>query len=184
MMIKMEPRRLRVVLHIDTNQINGRQKIPAMNQLEAWERADLILINMSGTARGEAKAGGDAPRNRKADQQIFTCTDPDETTDRTYRKIEQALFPNGVQDENQRNDVRIVYDAAKYGARLVTADGASRSQPGGILGNRHKLTGLVEILTPDEAVATVRRQIQERDDFNRRVAQETGQPLPDWTGKD
>lgn len=75
----------------------------------------------------------------------------------------------------------------KVGVRmLVTKDGASKSQPGGILGNRDKLQNIagIKILSPKEAVDFVASKINERDDFNRRIAQETGKNLPNWTGKD
>lgn len=52
------------ILHIDTNLINARQKLLAMNQLERWFDDEVILINMSGTARTEALAGGSAQRTR------------------------------------------------------------------------------------------------------------------------
>ncbi len=39
-------------------------------------------------------------------------------------------------------------------------------------------------MTADEAVAFVRDKINERDEFNLRVAREYGGELPEWTGKD
>ena len=44
------------VLHIDTNLINARQKLADVNQLEKWCDDEVILINMSATAHGEAQA--------------------------------------------------------------------------------------------------------------------------------
>lgn len=181
----MERRLLYIpVLHIDTNLINARQKLDAVNRLEKWYEDGVVLINMSSTAYGEAKAGGNQRRSRKASQQIFTATKPGDGSNPIYRKIEAALYPNGASNENERNDVRIVFEAVKYAAILVTGDGASNSQPGGILGNRDKLKGLVRILSPDEAVAFVQLKIRERDEFNVRVAQEFGSGLPAWAGKD
>jgi len=172
------------VLHIDTNLINARQKLPAVNQLEKWSKDEVILINMSSTAHGEAQADGNAMRTRKANRHIFTATPALGPSDPLYQKVEAALFPNGARDENQRNDVRIVSEAAKCQAILVTGDGGSRKQPGGILGNRHKLKGVVQILSPDEAVDCVRQKIRERDEFNVRFVKEFGGQLPHWTGHD
>jgi len=180
----MEPRLPRLMIQIDTNLINARQKLTAVNRLEKWCQDGVLLINMSATAHSEAKAGNDERRARKADQQIFTVTPPGDRADPTYRRIEDALFPAGAKDDSERNDVRIVFEAAKYGAILVTGDGGSRSQLGGILGNRDKLMDLVPILSPDEAVTFVERKIRERDDFNARVAREYGGELPAWTGHD
>lgn len=169
-------------LHIDTNLINARQKLAAVNQLERWKADEVILINMSGTAQAEAQADGHPLRTRKANQQIFTATPV--ARDALYNEIAEALFPKGLENQNQENDVSIVREAAKYQAILVTSDGASKSQPGGILGNRDKLRALIKILSPEEAVEFVRSKIRERDDFNSRVAQETGHEMPEWTGKD
>lgn len=89
------------------------------------------------------------------------------------------------------HDVRIfdhqdVADAIQYAAILVTSDGGSKSQPGGILGHRDALTQRfnVWILTPTEAVDYGRAKIRERDDFNPQVVREFGGQLPDWTWKD
>jgi hypothetical protein len=73
MTIPMERRLLPIgVFHLDTNLINARQKLEAVNQLEKWFDDGVILINMSGTAHIEAQAGGDVARARKANRQIFT----------------------------------------------------------------------------------------------------------------
>lgn len=185
MSIQMNRRLLYIpVLHIDTNLINARQKLPAVNQIEKWFEDEVILINISGTARGEALAGNNVQRTCKANKQINTETPPMEPSDPLYIKIETALFPEGPRANNQRNDVRIVCDAAKYEAILITRDGGSKTQPGGILGNRDKLRDVVQILSPDEAVAFVREKITERDEFNAQVAKEFGGELPPWTGAD
>lgn len=108
---------------------------------------------------------------------------PDEVR---FKAIEGVLFPDGAKDENQKNDVRIVPDAIHYVAILVTQDGGSKSQPGGILGNRDTFAKrfAIRILTPDEVVAFVQEKIGERDEFNRQVVREFGGELPAWTGED
>lgn len=185
MTIEMQRRMLYTpVFHIDTNLINARGKLEAMNQIERWAEEKLILVNMSGVSFKEAQAGGDLARTKKALSQIFTLTDENiNTNDPLYRKIEAALFPEGTKTDNERNDVKIVYEAAHYAAILVTRDGDSKTQPGGILGNRDKLRVVVKILSDSEAVEFIRTKIAERDDFNRRVNREFGVDLPKWTGK-
>ena len=172
------------IFHIDANLINARQKLPAINQLERWFENGVIMINISSTALLEAMAGDNTIRTRKANQQIYTTTPPMDSNAPLFLEIGTALFPDGPHNENQKNDIRIVFEAAKYAAILVTGDGGSKRQPGGILGNRHKLEGIVKIFSPDEAVANVKRKIQERDEFNIRVAKEFGGKLPEWTGID
>jgi hypothetical protein len=83
------------VLHIDTNLINARQKLPAVNRLEQWYAEGVILINMSGTARGEAMAGGNVQRSRKANQQIFTLAPAPQFDTARYKAIEDLIFPGG-----------------------------------------------------------------------------------------
>lgn len=185
MTIPLERRMLYIpVLHIDTNLINARQKLPAVNQLERWYEDGVILINMSSTVHAEAQVGGHELRARKANQQIFTATPAANPTDPLFLRVEAALFPGGAQNENQRNDVRIIFEAVKYVAILVTGDGASKTQPGGILGNRYKLADVIQILSPDEAVKFVRNKIRERDEFNAHAVKEFGGELPPWTGQD
>lgn len=185
MPISMERRLLYIPpLHIDTNLINARQKLPAVNQLEKWFEDEVILINMSSTAHREAQADGNAMRIKKANTNIYTATPPVGDSDPIYQKVEAALFPGGTRDENQRNDVSIVCEAAKYAAILVTGDGGSKTQPGGILGNRHKLKDVAQILSPNEAVEFVRQKIRERDAFNIQFVKEFGGELPPWTGCD
>lgn len=185
MNIQMKRRLLYIpVLHIDTNLINARQKLETVNQLEKWCGDEVILINMSSTAHGEARTDGNVMRTQKANQNIFTMTAPVSLGDPLFQKVEAVLFPVGAVDDNQRNDVRIVCEAMRYAAILVTNDGGSKSQPGGILGNRHKLKNLLTILSPSEAVAFVRQKIQERDQFNERLVKEFGGELPAWSGCD
>jgi hypothetical protein len=186
MTIEMQRRMLYTpVFHIDTNLINARSKLEAMNQIEKWAEEELILVNMSGVSFKEAQAGGNLARTKKALSQIFTLTDENiNPNDPLCRKIEAALFPEGTKTDNERNDVKIIYEATHYAAILVTRDGGSRTQPGGILGNRDKLKDIVKILSDSEAVAFIREKITERDVFNQRVNREFGVDLPEWTGKD
>jgi len=128
------------VFHIDTNMINARSKLPAMNQLEKWAEDGIILINMSNTSFSEAQEGNNISRIKKALSQIFTLTDQNiKESDAIFQTVAAALFPDGITDNNQRNDVIIVCEAIKYNAILVTNDGGSKKEPGGILGNAHKL---------------------------------------------
>ncbi len=186
MPIEMQRRMLYTpIFHIDTNLINSRGKLESMNQIEKWANDEIILVNMSGVSFKEAQAGGDLARTKKALSHIFTLTDESiDLNDPLYRKIGATLFPNGIHTDNQRNDVKIVFEAAKYAAILVTKDGGSRTQPGGILGNRNKLRGIVSIMSDTEAVAFIQGKIRERDEFNLRVAKEFSVELPAWTGKD
>ena len=157
-----------------------------MNQLEAWHKAGVILIHMSQIANEEAEAGGDARRSKKATSYIFSMTYGDTVDEQAeMRAIERMLFPNGADSQNERNDVEVVFNAKKYGAVLVTADGGSKRQPGGILGNRDALRRLgVSVVTDAEAVEIVRKKIAERDARLRAKAASSNSVLPSWIGSD
>ena len=175
-----------VSLQIDANRVNARTALPNMNQLEKWRDDEVILMQMSRTAQEEATAGGSAARSQKAHSYIFTLTG--NLIDAEWRRvgaIERVLFPNGALTPNEKNDVDVVFNAGKYGAILVTADGASKRQPGGILGNRAGLAALgVQVMTDDEAVAHIKRKIHERDERAVWRARRDGRPVPVWVGED
>jgi len=181
-----QDRFVHVVFQIDTNRINARNRLPSMNQLQAWHEVGVILIHMSQVANDEAKGGGDSRRSMKAMSYIFSITYGDTADGQAeMRAIERVLFPNGAGSQSERNDVEVVFNAKKYGATLVTADGGSRRQPGGILGNRTALSRLgVSVVTEAEAVAIVRREIAERDARLRAKAARNGTVLPTWVGTD
>lgn len=117
--------------------------------------------------------------------QIFTLLDESiDESNPTYQKVANAIFPDGVKDDNQRNDVKIVCDAIKWNAILITNDGGSKKQPGGILGNADKLKDNVQIMRDHEAVELINKKIEDRDNRNREIAKITGKELPEWTGID
>lgn len=164
---------------IDTNRINSRQKIENMNKLEHWREEGLITLYMSKVAHEEAMAGGDRWRSRKALENIYSYTmanTPEEQT--RLRELGVVLFPPRPRTQNEWNDVEIAFNARKYGAFLVTADGD-------LLDRRAELRELgVRVLTDEEAVAMVEDGIADRDARARQISVAYGVPVPDWVGKD
>lgn len=184
--MKMDRRMLYTpIFHLDTNCINARGKLEHLNQLEKWARDYVVLINLSEISASEAQKGNNAARNKKALSHIFTMIyQPLDRSDPMYRRVAFALFSKGIKNEKQNNDVKIVCHAIHYHAILITNDGASKRQPGGILGNAHKLADIVKILNPEQAVRFIREKIIERDDRNRKISDLTGNAIPEWTGCD
>jgi hypothetical protein len=174
-----EPRELSVIFHIDTNRINSRRRLENMNKLEHWAEHGLIRLETSQVAHEEAMAGGDQRRARKALEMIFSETMPDTADEqRQLAAIEAILFPSGAKTQNERNDVEIAFNAAKYQRVLVTADGD-------LLAHRRDLGSLgIRVVTDREAVALVEQRIAERDERARRLSALTGVACPDWVGKD
>lgn len=134
----------------------------------------------------EEAAHGNHYRAIKAYGYIFTMTESRTQKEaELLKRIEDILFPQGATTQNEKNDIEIVFNAWKYGCILVTNDGGSRRQPGGILGNRDKLLYLgIEVLTDEEAVTLIKQLIQERDRLECENSKITGKPLPEWVGRD
>jgi len=172
--------------HIDTNRINAKSCLKYMNILERWYENDVIYIEMAEVAQNEAANRGSSLRSEKAYSYIATETlarTPDEF--RMLRQIIEVLFPNGIKSTNEKNDVEIVFNAWKYGRILVTDDGGSKKQPGGILGSRGKLSTLgIKVLRDYEAVELVKEKIIQRDQSALKVASCKKDPIPQWVGKD
>ncbi len=169
---------------IDTNRINARGGEEFMNQLEQWAEEGIIDIDCSETVLGELQGKYKQGKNmnlrfEKAAKGIFTGGFEEDETDPMFLKIESILCPNGCKDDNQKNDVRIVFHAWKYKYTLITNDGKSRAQPDGILGHAERLREIgVEVIRDSEAVTMVRKKIIERDEYAKRYSEETGMPLP------
>ena len=184
--MNMPERYVNLDFHIDTNRINSKAQLNHMNMLEHWHEVDVISIEMSHIAQEEATQGRNSPRTEKAYTYIATETLASTRSEQELLiQIQDILSPHGVKSQSERNDVEIVFNAHKYGAILVTADGASKRQPNGILGNAETLRRLrIQVLRDDEAVELVKQKIQNRDQRARRVSQITGQELPTWVGRD
>jgi hypothetical protein len=149
----MIPRDLGFHFAIDTNRINARQCLPNMNRLERWKELGLIFILMPESAYVEALRGADARRLLKTCLMIYsvnTSEGPDEL--KLREKVEKIICPTGRPDVSTENDIDIVVNAHKYDCILITADGGSRSQPGGILGRQKELLELgIRVVSDAEA---------------------------------
>jgi len=175
----MRSRETDLYFQIDTNRINARGTLTAMNRLEKWHDDEVIGLVMSDVAYAEAKAGRDMKRSRKTVGYIYSLSYEREPNVRAaHVQIAAILFPGGRLTQSDINDVRIVSNALKYQYILVTADGV-------ILRNRDALAQLgLRVMTDDEAVQLVEQTIRERDAEALDDAAATGEPLPHWVGKD
>lgn len=170
---------------IDANLANARGQLPNVNKLERWHSDGVVNITISDVAQAEA-AIGNSTRARKVFSSVFTVStnlNAEEIAKRS--QIEGVLFPAGASNLNERNDVEIVFHAWKYICTLITNDGASRRQPGGILGRKQQLATIgVSVISDSDAVAWVEEQIRQRDQRERQWSRTTTEPLPEWVGKD
>lgn len=186
-----QPRRLGgIVIHLDTNLINSHRKIHSVNRLEEWGRNGVIELAICLRVQEEATADHDALRTAKAMGQAAWL--PCATTEyekKLWRDIENVVFPRAATSppvrQRQLNDVEILFTAWKCHAILVTRDGASKRQPGGILGSRDALAQLyVKVMTDEEAVQLIINKLLFRDRNAIDCWKVMGRPLPAWVGQD
>jgi len=180
----MPVRNIGLRFHLDTNRINARQNLVYMNQLERWRADGVITLDMSEEACDEARAGNNIKRTEKADESIFIRAN-DVFGSEISGKMEKILFNSTNLDESQKRDARILFCAKMANAILITNDGGSKRQPGGILGHANELAFLgINVMTDKVAVQKARHLIAFRDKTARIVATDTGLPLPPWVGLD
>lgn len=171
---------------VDANCVNAKQKNESLNLLESWAEQELIDLITAQTAQAEMAFGSDSTRKSKAYSFISSESEAHTSGEQsTIEEIGKAIFPDGVLNANQKNDIDIVFNAHKYQRPLITMDGGSKSQPRGILGSKSELARLgITVLSPSEALEDVRAKIQARDAYAREWASHTSKDLPNWVGKD
>lgn len=147
---------------LDTNCVNARQRNVSLNALERARAQGRVTLIYSDAAYGEA-AFNNAARSDKVAKYSCIAIDPLwGRNDELRAAIELILFPNGARSQNERNDVLAVYQAERLRWPLVTTDGASKRQPGGILGRAAELARLgIEVLSPEVAYARVRSAVDD-----------------------
>jgi len=184
--MRMLSRYINLKFHIDANRINAFGNLKYMNILQHWFKNGVIYIEMSEVAQDEACKGENSKRFEKACKYLATVSYVNTIEEkRLVEKIKTILFPNGVIDRSELNDVKIVFNAKKYDSILITDDGDSKRQPMGILGNASKLHLLgIKAIRDQEAVELVTSKIKERDKRAKRIAETIGEALPEWIGSD
>lgn len=127
-----------------------------MNELERWRDRGCITLVYSDVAHVEASFGCNV-RAAKAAEFSWVSINPEYGGNEEVRlAISEILFPEGPKNQNQLNDVLVVYHAERLGWPLVTTDGNSKTQPGGILGHAAQLLEIgIEVLSPDDALSKV-----------------------------
>jgi len=147
---------------IDTNMINARGRLPFMNLIERWDENDVVTVRLPEDAQDEAEAGFSRNRILKARSYIVPLPLIRTAEEQTKLElIQRVLCGARPMSESDRRDALILFTAVKYYAILITADGASNSQPRGILGAAAELKQAVgaQIMSAADAVKLIRREI-------------------------
>jgi len=87
----MRSRETCVYFQIDTNRINSRGTLVAMNRLERWHRDGVIGLVMSDIAHAEAKAGRNTRRSRKAVGYIYSLSFEREPNAQLKKGVKSAV---------------------------------------------------------------------------------------------
>ena len=140
----------------DTNCINARQRNEDVNNLEDLHNERKISLSMPKIAYSEAGFGS-LLRKQKSENYYFEgIVNQEHRFADKYTQIENIVFPNGEKKQNQKNDVDILVYLAITRTPFITMDGASKSQPGGMLGNKAALKKLgIKILSPSDALVEI-----------------------------
>lgn len=149
----MKKRRDRPLFLLDANACNAKQQVAELNELERIGRSGLIDLLYTQTTWDEARHNSEL-RQAKVHKSLFVgLTDAQELEAPWREAIARVVFPDGVVTDGQQRDVEALLTAKLAGGYFVTRDGASKTQPGGILGHRAELMALdIEVLTFQEAV--------------------------------
>ena len=143
-----------MLFFLDANAVNAKQRDSALNELERMAQAGLIELQYTQVTFAEASHGC-GKRAEKAAELTWAGVVEESGFPAQWRQtIEKIVFPGGVRSQSQENDVTALVTAKLAGAFFVTTDGASNTQPRGILGSKRELAELgIAVLTPAEAVA-------------------------------
>ncbi len=147
---------------LDACCVNARGRIAELNELDMWRERDVIELNWPEAAHAEAlRADRSGHRARKVAGHLVALTYADNAEEKALlRRIQDLVFPGGVRDENERNDVLNLFVAQKYIQRLITLDGTSRKARSP-LACRAALHALgIEVVTPAEALDLLHTQLR------------------------
>ena len=146
-----------ITFFLDANRINAKKKCVHMNELEKLAEQGKCELLMPRPAWEEAEVGNDDRRKHKTWNYFFVG--PEKTRRQKYwhQALERIVFPDGAKSPNDENDLWILVTAREMNYPLITNDGDSKRQPGGILGNASALANVgVSVIRDYEAVALVK----------------------------
>ena len=143
-----------LLFHLDANAVNARQSDSYLNELDRLAAIGAIELEYSDVAYDEAEHGNGIRKTKAGRLTWAGLSHQPELEDSWRTLIAEATFPNGTITASQRNDVESLLTAKIASAILVTTDGASKSQPRGILGRKRALDALgIKVVTHAESVA-------------------------------
>src|SRR5205823_5811786 len=155
-----------------------------MTALRKWADAGDIKLVYTEEIQAELERCRD-PKIRTASRElsVLFAKSLDEIEEEDQRtRISRILFPDGLRSENDRVDVDTIRIAQLWGAIVITNDGASKTQPGGILGAANRLHPEigVQVMRDFEAAELAARLVRERDRLEIFFAAKEGRNVASW----
>jgi hypothetical protein len=167
-------------IFIDANRINALQRDADMNQLEEWAKNGVIEMRLPDTALEEVEKAGSKQRAKTLGI-LIPCALITTDDERAMLTRIETIIKEGKQQlsETDKKDAKIVFTAWKYSnAVVVTADDW-------LLRKAKAIQAIgVQIMSAAELVSVLQRQIESRDERQRKEATRRGLPVPEWVGKD
>ena len=180
----MMPHRVGQPFIVDSNRVNSRGALPAMTTLRKWADAGDIKLDYTEEIWAELE-NSQNPKIQAASRELGarfanSLDEKEEAEERS--KIAQIVFPNGLQFDSDRVDVDTIRIAQLWNAIVITNDGDSKRQPGGILGAKRRLHQEigVEVMRDFEAEKLVIQLIRERDRMEIGLAAKEGREPAAW----
>lgn len=164
---------------LDSNRINALKRDANMNQLERWQEDGVIDLRLPEQAQIEVERAGRKQREKALNRLIPLDAITTDMERLRLSQIEHILARDGVLTPNDKIDALIVFNAQKYCAILLTADG-------NLLANSEKLRLAVQaqIMSAQDAVSLVRQEICTRDHAAVSLAARYTLLVPAWVGSD
>lgn len=168
----------------DSNRVNSRGTLPAMTTLRKWADAGDIKLVYTEKIWAELKSSQNDKIQAAARElgALFGYSLDEKEEAEARSKIARIVFPNGLRFDSDRVDVDTIRIAQLWHAIVITNDGDSKTQPGGILGAKsrlHREIG-VEVMRDFEAEKLVARLIRERDRMEIGFAAKEGREPAAW----
>lgn len=177
--------KLGLTFQLDTNRINTRGNETATTELEKWAELGVIELEWSRSVYDELSQDAPNGRNwRKANKRLVahaSITAPEEH--QKLREIENIVFPGGVLNQNEKNDLFALFTAWKYLTIFVTLDGLS-GKPRKILTKQMALKRIgVNVMSDTEALAFMHDHLSKKANKERLLSNSLGQSEPAWISK-
>lgn len=143
-----------VGITIDTNVINAKSELKAMNKLEEWHSQEKICLFVNDIMEEELTKG--SSQYHKQENYIFQCLRPGFDYPELFEKFRKILFPTTVElNKRQKRDIDHIIAHQKYLQDIFLTNDNN------FIRHRDKLKNeRILVMIPDECVAFLKTQFK------------------------